>query len=450
MKNSFLDLGLEKDVEEHLFSLGFKLPTPIQEKSLPISLQKHDLIAQAHTGSGKTLAFSLPILNNITPKKFNIQSLVLAPTRELAAQIAIQIRDVLKYHHNIKVIELCGGTPYKPQVHSLSHKAHIIVGTPGRVLKHLQENNFDTQFINTFVLDEADRMIDMGFIEDMKEIISYLPSSRQTLLFSATYPETIKEMANEFMQNPQMIQINEEVNKPQIEEKFIYSNRKYNDIINVLDTYLPQSVMIFCNMKIECDELADFLETQEIYPLVLHSDLDQHERNETLVLFSNKSYKILISSDVASRGLDIEQVDLVINYNLPRDTEFYTHRIGRTGRNNKEGVSVSLIDDMQKPYIDLYNEKAKLETLEQAKQKYNDSADYETYIIYGGKKQKIRKGDIVGSFINEFNLDSKSLGQIDLKERASFIAIQKEHIKNIKAKSQLKIKGKFFRYEKIS
>jgi len=446
----FSTLGVDKDVEKHLASLGFTTPTSIQKLSLPISLQNQDLIAQAHTGSGKTLAFSLPILHNVIPKKFNIQALVLAPTRELAAQIAVQIRAVMKYHHNIKVIELCGGTPYKPQVHSLAHRAHIIVGTPGRVLKHLQENNFDTQFINTFVLDEADRMIDMGFIEDMKEIISYLPNTRQTLLFSATYSESIQSIANKFMKTPQIIQIDEEINKPQIEEKFIYSNTKYTDIVNILNTYLPQSVMIFCNMKIECDELADFLETQEIFPLVLHSDLDQHERNETLVLFSNKSYKILISSDVASRGLDIEQVDLVINYNLPRDTEFYTHRIGRTGRNNKEGVSVSLIDDGQKPYIDLYNEKATLETLEISTQKYDDNSDFETYIIYGGKKQKVRKGDIVGAFVNELHIEAKNLGHIDLKERASFVAIDKNVCKQMNPKGQVKIKGKFYRFEKIS
>ena len=444
LKNSgFIALGVDEKIASHLHSIGFINPTTIQSETLPFILDKKDIIAKAVTGSGKTLSFSLGVLHNLNPKKFEIQTVILTPTRELANQVANELRRVMKYYHNVKIITLCGGVPYKPQVHSLSHKAHIIVGTPGRVLKHLQNDNFNTNLIDTLILDEADRMLDMGFFDDVKEIIDYFPKERQTLLYSATYPPEIESLADEFMDNAVTIDITEEQTKPKIQEVFYGSNSKNEDLKKLLDLYVPKSVIIFCNMKIECNELADYLESFDIYPLVLHSDLEQRDRDETLTLFENKSYKILIATDVASRGLDVENVELVINHSLPKDFELYTHRIGRTGRNDKEGISVALIDSNQSNFIDEYTNKELIE-FPAINTKYDDSSLYDTLLIFGGKKQKVRRGDIVGSLTNEYNIDFNEIGMISQKEKVTYVALAYKVAQQFKNKDELKIKGKFY------
>ena len=441
--------ALSPEITKHLEDIGYKTPTPIQQQTLPSIIEKKDIIARANTGSGKTLSFALGVLNNYDKSKFEIQSLVLCPTRELANQVALEIRKVMKVLHNVKVMTICGGVPYKPQVHSLSHKAHIIVGTPGRVLKHLENDNFKTDRISTLVLDEADRMLDMGFLDDVKKIIEAIPKQRQTLLFSATYPEDIENLANNFMNKALKIDITQEQKKPKINEIFYKSDKKELDVKQVLDLHTPTSSIIFCNRKIECDELADYLESQDIYPLVLHSDLDQRQRDETLVLFENKSYKILICTDVASRGLDIDNVELVINHALPREHAFYTHRIGRTARNEKTGTSVSLIDNYQENFIEEYNEDATIETMKIPSSKYNDQTDYVTLLIFAGKKQKLRRGDVVGSLVNEYGFIFDEIGTISQKDKVSYVALKEEKAKKLKNKEELKIKGKWYHYKYI-
>jgi ATP-independent RNA helicase DbpA len=447
--NLFTTLGVDEKISSHLQRLGFTHPTQIQKETLPFILEKKDIIAKAATGSGKTLSFSLGVLHNLNPKKFEIQTVILTPTRELANQVANELRSVMKYHHNVKVLTLCGGVPYKPQVHSLSHKAHIIVGTPGRILKHLQNDNFNTHLIDTLVLDEADRMLDMGFFDDVKEIINHFPKKRQTLLYSATYPTQIESLADEFMNEPEIIDITDEQTKPKIQEVFYNSTSKNEDVKNLLNLYTPNSVIIFCNMKIECDELADYLESFDIYPLVLHSDLEQRDRDETLTLFENKSYKILIATDVASRGLDVDNVELVINHSLPKDFELYTHRIGRTGRNEKEGISVALIDGYQSRFVDEYTDQ-ELQEIGEPTFKYDDSSLYDTLLIFGGKKQKVRRGDIVGSLTNEYNLDFKDIGIISQKEKVTYVALTSKVAQQFKKKDELKIKGKFYHMKFVS
>ena len=344
--NQFNNLQLNKLLIENLNRLGYIKMTPIQEQSLPLTLEGNDIIAQAQTGSGKTVAFSLVILNKLNIEKFAIQSLILCPTRELANQVATEMKKLAKFKHNIKITTLCGGMPYKPQVHSLSHQAHIIVGTPGRVLKHLSEDTFSTENINSLVLDEADRMLDMGFNEDINKIIDFLPKKRQTLLFSATYPINIQTLAKNILQEPINITIEDEQVENNIEQIFYESeiSSKKDTIIKLLSEYQPETTIIFCNTKIACDNLADELEDNGVETLVLHSDLEQRDRSETLILFANKSYPVLIATDVASRGLDIDDINLVINYNLPFDNEVYTHRIGRTARAGKSGRAISLVD----------------------------------------------------------------------------------------------------------
>ena len=457
LNNSFSSFGrsfpsLDPKILEALDVFGFQTMTEIQEKTLPLTLERKDIIAKAKTGSGKTLAFGIPLLHHLDVKRFHIQGVVLAPTRELANQIADELKKLAKFTHNLKILTLCGGSPYRPQVESLRHSAHIVVGTPGRVLKHLKEGNFASNKIDTLILDEADRMLDMGFYDDISEIISYFPKNRHTMLFSATYPQKIAQLSNSILDNPVMVEVEAIHNETKILKK-IYSvnaNRRSDAIMNLLNYYQPESTIIFCTMKIECDELADRLEEYDIYPLVLHSDLDQKQRDEALTLFGNKSYKILIATDVAARGLDIESVDLVINHSLPRDTEVFIHRIGRTARGEKNGTAISLITEEERDVFlelcEIYSLEDTLELLPTPASKYNDTPHYRSIFINGGKKQKISRGDIVGAITSGLGYDKGVIGKIDCKDLCSFVALDPRVAKEIADKlGNTKIKGKLYR-----
>jgi len=449
--NQFNQLKLNQEIISNLTRIGYTNMTKIQEQSLPISLDGNDIIAQAQTGSGKTVAFSLAILNKLDVKKFRIQSMVMCPTRELANQVAQEMKKLAKFTHNIKITTLCGGVPYKPQVHSLSHQAHIIVGTPGRILKHLNEKTFSTKDITTLVLDEADRMLDMGFNEDISKIIEFLPINRQTLLFSATYPLNIQVLAKNILNNPTMVKVESTHNTKSIQQIFYESNEsdKKENILKVFNKYQPKSVIIFCNTKIACDNLADQFDQDNIDTLVLHSDLEQRDRSETLILFANKSYPILIATDVASRGLDIDDVDMVINYNLPFDSEVYTHRIGRTARAGKTGKAISLIDHSDLDMFDEINidNNFKLEQIDNnISNDYKISSIYDTLFINSGKKNKLRAGDILGALTAGIGLHKDDIGKIDILEFSSYVAIKTEVSK--KALQELgnsRIKGKYFK-----
>jgi len=452
LSNTFKKLeNLQLDLLDTLERFGFTCMTEIQEKSLPHTLAKKDIIGKAKTGSGKTIAFALPILNKLDVSNFRVQAMILAPTRELANQISEELKLLAKFKHNIKILTLCGGVPYGPQVHSLSHKAHIIVGTPGRILKHLKEDNFSPNQIDTLVLDEADRMLDMGFFEDINLIIDYLPKERQTMLFSATYPPNIEKLSKDIMRTPVSIEVESLHSEDKISQVFydVANGYKIESILKVLDFYQPKSTIIFCNMKIDCDNLADELERYDIYPLVLHSDLEQKERDETITLFANKSYKILVATDVASRGLDIDDVELVVNYSLPKDLEVYTHRIGRTARAGKTGHAVSLVDSGDvRLYEDLtYESHHKLEEIpSKIDTKYDDMPLFKTIFINGGKKQKLSRGDILGAMTAGIGLDKNEIGKIDIKELFSYVALDpKIASKAQKELGNTKIKGKFYR-----
>jgi len=428
-KNNFSTLKISDKNRENLNSLGFMQMTPIQEKSLPSILDGKDVIAKAKTGSGKTVSFGLGVLNNLDTSRFRIQSIILCPTRELAGQVAKTLKDLARFEHNIKILTLTGGVPHKPQVHSLSHQAHILVGTPGRILKHLQEENFSAAEINTLVLDEADRMLDMGFTEDINLIIDFLPKKRQTMLFSATYPNTIETLSKSILQNPLKIEVESTHNEDIITQKFyeVQSHQKSALVTKLFETN-QKSVIIFCNTKVQCNELADFLEEIEIEPLVLHSDLEQKDRDETLILFSNKSYPVLIATDVASRGLDIEDVDLVINYDLPFDFEVYTHRIGRTARAGKNGLAVSFVDDLGhfEDLKDFFDKNYELLNITNIQDKDDVLLSYEfsTLYINGGKRHKLRAGDILGALTAGIGLDKNDIGKINILPTCSYVAIK--------------------------
>ncbi|MFA9239598.1 MAG: ATP-dependent RNA helicase DbpA [Candidatus Paceibacteria bacterium] len=453
---NFSQLNLSKEFLTNLDSLGYTKLTAIQEKSLPLSLDNKDLIAQAKTGSGKTVAFCIPIINKLNIKEFRIQSLILAPTRELANQIALEIRKLSRHIHNIKVLTLCGGTPFKPQVLSLSHQAHIIVATPGRVLKHIEQNNIDLQNISTLVLDEADKMLDMGFYDDIMEIINSLPKKRQTLLFSATYEKNTEKLASNVLINPTIVKVENE-EKVHIKQKFyeVLEDSKTALIPALISQNKAKSILIFCNMKIKCDQLADDLYALGLDVLTLHSDLEQKQRDETIILFSNKSYPVLIATDVASRGLHIDDVDLVINYDLSLDEKIHTHRIGRTARAGKGGLAISLYtqNDMDRVFaikeVFADIEEENISNVEDDLS-YKIDSPQRTIFINGGKKQKLRAGDILGALTAGIGLSKEDIGKIDILDFASYVAINKEKIAYVLTElSKSKIKGKYYRiYEK--
>jgi ATP-independent RNA helicase DbpA len=454
MQNSFDSLGLNSAILNNLKTLGYTNMTPIQQQALPVVLQNKDLIAQAKTGSGKTVAFSLGILDKLDVKKFRIQAMILTPTRELATQVASELKKLARFTHNIKITTLCGGMPYKPQVHSLSHQAHIVVGTPGRVLKHLKEESFSAEDIQTLVLDEADRMLDMGFYEDINEIISFLPKKRQTLLFSATYPLNIEQLAKDILIQPTKITIDTQHKKDNIKQLFyeISSLEKTDMVFKCLSNFEPQSTIIFCNTKIACDQLADDLEDMNVDVLVLHSDLDQKQRDETLILFDCKSYPVLIATDVAARGLDIDDIDLVINYDLPFDTQVYTHRIGRTARAGKEGVAISLVqEDQLELFEDLKQNISNDFSLEQSNNlldntKFDIESIWQVLFINGGKKNKMRAGDILGALTAGIGLKKEDVGKINILDFCSYVAVKRSLASDVQKKlSNSKIKGKYYR-----
>ena len=453
-KNKFNTLNISEKTLQNLDSLGFAYMTPIQEKSLPFILEHKDVIAKAKTGSGKTVSFGLGVLNNLDVSRFRIQSIVLCPTRELAGQVAKTLKDLVRSEHNIKILTLTGGVPHKPQVHSLSHQAHILVGTPGRILKHLTEENFSADEINTLVLDEADRMLDMGFTEDINLIIDYLPKSRQTLLFSATYPSTIEHLSKSILNNPIKVEVESTHNENIIKQKFyeVESDQK-NAFLMKSFQKSNKSVIIFCNTKVQCNELADFLEESNIDPLVLPSDLEQKDRDETLILFSNKSYPIWIATDVASRGLDIEDVDLVINYDLPFDFEVYTHRIGITARAGKNGLAVSFVDDKHhfEDLKDFLDKDFELLTITDIKDKEDVILGYEfsTLYINGGKRHKLRAGDILGALTAGIGLPKEDIGKINILPTCSYVAIKNDAYKKAyEGLTSNKMKNKFYKIYK--
>jgi ATP-dependent RNA helicase DbpA len=444
--SSFETLSLCPQLKISLKRLEFASMTPIQERSIPLILEGKDIVAQAATGSGKTLAFTLGILEKINPRMFGTQALILCPTRELAEQVAKVIRSLASEIGNIKVLTLCGGVPMKGQIHSLKHGAHIIVGTPGRILKLLQMETFDPSSIKHIVLDEADQMIDMGFIDDINAIFGYTPPSRQTLLFSATFPQSVHTIADTFMKNGVRIEIEHAIDKPRIQEIAYLCDDKLSAIPQLIHHHAMTNTILFCNTKAEANVLCEELNRRGIHATLFHGDLEQFERNETIIQFRNFSIPILVATDLVGRGIDIDGLDAIVNVDIPTQIERYTHRIGRTGRAGKEGLAVSLVSHYQ---IDRFNElNRSVPLIELPSTHYGDSikALMRTICIDAGKKEKLRAGDIVGALIHECGLTKEDIGKIDQLDHLSYVAIHRNTAEQIYKKFiNSPIKGKTFR-----
>ncbi|KMZ11833.1 ATP-dependent 23S rRNA helicase DbpA [Candidatus Burkholderia humilis] len=347
---SFSSLPLAPAMQANLQQLSYLSMTPIQAASLPHALAGHDLIAQAKTGSGKTAAFTLPLLAKLDSSRFDVQALVLCPTRELADQVTQEIRRFARAEDNVKVLTLCGGTPMRPQIASLEHGAHIAVGPPGRIMDHLERGTLSLDAVRTLVLDEADRMLDMGFFDDIVSVARKCPKERQTLLFSATYPEGITKLSQQFLRNPREIKLTEQHSSAKIKQCFyqVEDHEQLHAVGLLLDHYRPVSTLAFCNTKNQCRDLLDVLRAQDFEALTLHGELEQRERDQVLVQFANRSCSVLVATDMAARGLDIAQLEAVINVDVTPDPEVHVHRIGRTGRAGEEGWALSLasMDEM--------------------------------------------------------------------------------------------------------
>lgn len=446
---NFSQLPLTQDMLNILDTLGYKRMTPIQKAALPHILKGEDVIAEAKTGSGKTAAFGIGLLHNLDVKKFRVQSLVLCPTRELADQVAKELRRLARFKHNIKILMLTGGESFGKQLGSLEHQAHIIVGTPGRVLKHLNKESLSLENLNTLVLDEADRMLDMGFIEEIESVLAFVPSKRQTLLFSATYDDAVRQISKKLQNNAKEIKTTTEEVANEIAEAFYASNNKLDTIIKILSNYKPKNVIIFTNTKLEAKELADNLQKNRIDALAIHGDLEQYERNDVLVQFANGSTPILVATDVAARGLDIKELSMVVNYDLPHTDETYTHRIGRTGRAGAKGVAITLYGQYEAEKVQEYKEDENRQFLEadtlKIEANFEMKPEFITLVIEGGKKDKLRAGDILGALTGDAGLKGSSIGKIDIYDRQAYVAIESKFIslaeKNLK---NGKIKNKKF------
>ena len=451
---AFNTLPLSAAMLANLDSLGYAQMTPIQAQSLPVILKGMDLIAQAKTGSGKTAAFGIGLLNPINPRFFGCQALVICPTRELADQVAKEIRRLARAEDNIKVLTLCGGVSFGPQIGSLEHGAHIIVGTPGRIQQHLRKGSLVLDGLNTLVLDEADRMLDMGFYDAIEDIIVKTPERRQTLLFSATYPVGIKQLSSKFMRNPQQVKAEALHTDSQIEQRFyeISPEERMSAVTKVLGHFRPQSCVAFCFTKQQVQETVDHLTSKGISAVGLHGDLEQRDRDQVLAMFANRSTSVLVATDVAARGLDIDALDMVLNVELARDSEIHIHRVGRTGRAGEKGVAISLVAPSEAHRAQAIEQlqKAPLnwETLDTLTSQGGAPLlpAMSTLVIGAGRKDKVRPGDILGALTGDAGIPGAQVGKIAIFDFQAYVAVDRTVAKQAAQRlSEGKIKGRVLR-----
>ncbi len=448
---SFSSLPLPPATLANLQQLGYSRMTPIQAASLPLALAGHDLIAQAKTGSGKTAAFALALLANLNPRRFAVQSLVLCPTRELAEQVTQEVRRLARAEDHIKVLTLVGGTTMRPQLASLEHGAHIVIGTPGRIMDHLERGSLRLDALNTLVLDEADRMLDMGFFDDMAVVIKQCPKERQTLLFSATYPDGIARISAAFMRAPKEIKLAEKHAAGKIRQIFyeVREDQRLHAVSLLLDHYRPVSTLAFCNTKQQCRDLVQVLRAQGYLALELHGDLEQRDRDQVLIQFANQSCSVLVATDIAARGLDISQLGAVINVEITPDIATHTHRIGRTGRADEEGWAFSLAS------MDEMGRVGQIEVMHSFTAQWQPLATLtrastepllppmRTIQILGGRKEKIRPGDVLGALTKDMGFAGAQIGKINVNEFSTYVAVAREIAPQVESKLAAgKVKGR--------
>ena len=454
----FSELSLSAPLQRALHEIQYVTMTPVQEASLPAVLAGRDVVAQAATGSGKTAVFALALLATLDASAVRLQALVLCPTRELADQVSREIRRLARFIPNVKVLTLCGGIPLRPHLASLAHEPHIVVGTPGRILELLQKDALPLDFLKVLVLDEADRMLDMGFADELDSIVERAPSERQTLLFSATIPESIREVSRQYQRDPLDVTVSAVVDEPAIEQVFIAvePEAKIDALEAVLLEYRPESAVVFCNTRQDVRRVAGELAAKEFSVLALHGELEQREREEMVVRFANRSCTVLVASDVAARGLDIADLAMVINFDVAADADTHLHRIGRTGRAGRRGIAVSLCSPRETARVKVIEARlgAPVQWRKLSDRPGADAAlpaPFVTLAVDAGRKDKLRPGDVLGALTGEAGLPAARIGKIDVFPTRTYVAVERGlHEQALQRLRAGKIKGRTLRIRKIS
>jgi ATP-independent RNA helicase DbpA len=462
--SSFSSLPLFSEILSVVQELGFSKLTPIQEQAIPVLLNGQDLIGRSKTGSGKTAAFAIPILQKIDLKQRTVQALVVCPTRELSTQVAKEIRKFGRKYNQLQVATIYGGVPIKEQAAALDSGSQVVVGTPGRLLDLVSKRILFLGDVGLFILDEADKMLEMGFEDEMASLMNVLPSSRQTAVFSATFPESLMAISKYYQKDPKEIIIEEAADSLSSIEQIVYdyddSDNKPNILMRILQQHPKDSALIFCNQIATVNELLEMFLAQGVPCGALHGDLEQRDRDRVISLFRNNSHRILIATDVAARGLDIDHLELVVNYDFPAQTDVYVHRIGRTGRAGKSGTAILIA----KPI-----ETMKIRELEQAtgskvqrpklgfKNQHSIGASHsaavmQTLSISGGRKDKLRPGDILGALTSPaLGLKAGDVGKIEILDHYSLVAISAHQAQSVLQKlRESKIKGHKFQVKIVN
>lgn len=453
----FTELKLIEPLQRALAEVGYAGMTPIQAASLPSILAGRDVVAQARTGSGKTAAFALGLLSTLDAGAVQLQGLVLCPTRELADQVSREIRRLARFIPNVKVLTLCGGVPLRPHLASLAHEPHIVVGTPGRILELIEKEALPLRGVKVLVLDEADRMLDMGFADAINAIIGATASRRQTLLFSATIPQSIREISRQFQRDPLDVTVPSDSEEALIDQTFfeVDPEQKMAALESLLLHYRPESVVVFCNTRQDVRAVAEELARRGFSVLALHGDLDQREREEMLVRFANRSCTVLVASDVAARGLDIAELPMVINFDIASDADTHLHRVGRTGRAGRRGIALSLCSPRESTRAnvieDRLGERLQWGALPPRSASVTPlSAPFVTLAIDAGRQDKLRPGDLLGALTGDAGLPADAVGKIDVFPTRTYVAIDRQsHGRAMQRLRAGKIKGRTFRIRKI-
>jgi len=434
MAKPFTSLGLQAEFLAALEQISYTEMTPIQEEALPPMLLGLDVAGKAMTGSGKTAAFGLALLHFLDAKSV-VQGMVLCPTRELAEQVATEIRRLSQRHHNTRVITLCGGRSNRDQSKALSQGCQVVIGTPGRIAKHLRMGKLNLDSLRVLVLDEADRMLDMGFMDEVNDIIDQCPKERQTLLFSATFPDGIEKLSNRVQSNPKIVSVQSQVKAEKLQQLMFEcsDSQRHQLIANLLGEYRPSTALIFCETRRDCNTLRDFLNRLGVLALALHGEMEQRDRDDVLVQFSNGSASVLVATNLAARGLDIPDLPFVLISELSPNPEDHLHRIGRTGRAGKNGLALSVVAHRETSRLKLIEELLGLKIKRGVVPKTCSDLGFlkspnRTLLLLSGRKDKLRKGDVMGSLVKDADIPPGAIGRIDLMTKVCAVAIQHEYV----------------------
>lgn len=475
--DKFDNMNLSEEILKALKNLGFEKPSEVQQEVIPYILDKKDLVVKSQTGSGKTASFGIPLCELVNVEENKVKALILVPTRELAIQVKEDISNIGRLK-KVRCAAIFGKQPFNEQIRELKQRVHIVCGTPGRVIDHIERGNLDINDIDFVIIDEADKMLNMGFIDQITDVLDKLPQSKNTALFSATIPKEIEGLYSNYMNNPTVLNIKSKVfNRDKISEKYFNVDReeKFKYLLKSLYAFTDESAIIFCNTKDSVRNLSSLLKKEKISVKELHGDMDQKDRLATMENFKNKEFKVLVATDVAARGIHINHITNVFNYEVPIEKESYVHRIGRSGRGDKKGLAISLVSKGERrflneieEYINYSIEEANLPEYEEIiegrkrffesqKNDYNNKTNVKKNIhnevtkihITAGKKKKIRNIDIVGAFSNLEELTGEDIGIIDVQDGHSFVDILNGKGNLIlKRYKEIKLKGKVAKLSK--